>query len=100
VFHKRQLHRVGLRLVREEIMSFDFREKKGDVEFRRSGTMPVRMIRIESQPIGSYRGDVEDFLGNGTLVYLSLDGRLPLMASCELPLIGRVELKLSEIRFN
>ncbi len=100
VFHKRQLHRVSLRLIREETMPFDFLEKRSDADIRHSGTLPVRMIRIESRPIGSYKGDVEDFVNNGTLLYLSLDGRLPLMASCELPLIGWVKLTLKEIRFN
>jgi hypothetical protein len=100
VYHKRQLHRVSLRPIQEETLAFDFLEKRRDVDTRHSGAMPVRMIRIESRPIGSYRGDVEDFVNNGTLVYVSLDGRLPLKASCELPLIGRVELTLKEIQFK
>jgi hypothetical protein len=100
VYHKRQLHRVSLRPIREETVAFDFWEKERDADTRHSGTMPVRMIRIESRPIDAYRGEVEEFVTNGTLVYVSLDGRLPLMASCELPLIGRVELTLKEIRFN
>lgn len=100
VFHKRQLHRVSLRLIREEPLAFDFFEKRHDADTRHSGTMPVRIIRIESRPIGSYKGDVEDFVNNDTIVNLSLDGRLPLMVGCELPLIGRVELTLKEIRFN
>jgi hypothetical protein len=102
VFHKRQLHRVNLRLIREEPVLFDFMEKSRGVGTRHSGTMPARMIRIESRPIGSYKGDVEefDFVNDGMLVYLSLDGRMPLRIICEVPLIGRVDLSLKEIRFN
>jgi hypothetical protein len=43
---------------------------------------------------------VEDFFRDGTLLVLSLDGSLPLMASCELPLIGGVEMRLKEIHLN
>lgn len=100
VFHKRQLHRVSLQAAPVEPVAFDFLEKKGGVETRRSGTAPARRLRIESRPIGSYRGQVEDFFRDGTQLVLSLDGRLPLMASCELPLIGRVEMKLKEIHLN
>jgi hypothetical protein len=100
VFHKRQLHRVSLQAATVEAVSFDFLEKKGGAEARRSGTGPAHRIRIESRPIGSYRGEVEDFLRDGTLLYLSPDGRLPLMASCELPLIGRVEMNLKEIHLK
>jgi hypothetical protein len=102
VFHKRQLHRVSFRRMREEPMPFDFCEKTRDAEIRHAGTMPVRVIQIESRPIGSYKGDVEDFdfVNDGMRVYLSLDGRMPLRISCEVPLMGRVGLSLKEIRFN
>jgi hypothetical protein len=100
VFHKRQLHRVSLQAAPGEAVGFDFLEKKGGVETRRSGTALPRRIRIESRPIGSYRGQVEDLFGKGALIYLCPDGRLPLMLSSELPLIGRVDLKLREIHFN
>jgi hypothetical protein len=79
---------------------FDYLEKKGEGEARRSGSEPARRIRLESRPIGSYRGQVEDFFRDGTLLVLSLDGSLPLMASCELPLIGVVELRLKEIHLK
>jgi hypothetical protein len=100
VFHKRQLHRVSLQTETTETVDFDFLEKRGGGEARRSGKGPANRIQIESRPIGSYRGEVEDFLRDGTLLYLSPDGRLPLMASCELPLIGRVEMKLKEIHLK
>jgi hypothetical protein len=38
--------------------------------------------------------------GKGALLYLSPDGRVPLIISGELPLIGRVDLKLREVHFN
>jgi hypothetical protein len=102
VFHKRQLHRVSVRASVTEPVAFDYMEKNGAVESKRSGTAPAQKVRIESRPIGSYKGDVEnfDFVNDGMLVYLSLDGRLPLRVSSEVPLIGRVDLSLKEIRFN
>jgi hypothetical protein len=100
VFHKRQLHRVSLLAGTIEPVAYDYLEKNGNAETRRNGTASTRKIRIESRPIGSYRGDVEDMFGKGALLYLSPDGRVPLIISGELPLIGRVDLKLREGHFN
>jgi len=100
VFHKRQLHRVSLQNAPLESVGFDYLEKRGETETRRAGTAQARKIRMESRPIGSYRGEAEDFFRDGTEVVLSLDGSLPLMASCDMPLIGKVEMKLKEIHFN
>ena len=100
VFHKRQLHRVNFHPGTAQTVRVDFLEKTPAGENRRSGAMPARSIRIESQPLGTYRGDVEDFFEDGMLLHVSPDGRLPLMASCELPLIGRMELRLKEIHLK
>ena len=100
VFNKRQLHRVSLQTAPVAAVGFDYLEKKGETEARRSGTTQARRIRIQSRPIGSYRGEVEDFFREDTQVGLSLEGGLPLTGSCELPLIGRVEMKLREIRLK
>ncbi|RPJ16655.1 MAG: hypothetical protein EHM37_01825 [Deltaproteobacteria bacterium] len=100
VFHKRQLHRVSLQNTSAEPIGFDYLEKKGESETRRSGMAQVRKIKIESRPIGSYRGEVEDLFGNGAMLYLSTVGRVPVMISGEMTLIGRVDLKLSEVRYN
>jgi hypothetical protein len=99
VFHKRQLHRVSLQAPSTEAVAVDYLEKHGNAETRRSGTAPAQKIRIESRPIGSYRGDVENLFGNGALLYLSASG-VPLMLSADPPLIGRVDLKLKEVHFN
>ena len=100
VFHKRQLHRVNLQSAPLESVGFDYLEKRGGTETRRAGTVQARKIMIESRPIGSYRGEVEDFFRDSTEVVLSRDGSLPLMASCDMPLLGKVEMKLKEIRLN
>lgn len=97
VFHKRQLHRVSLQAAPAEPVGFDYLEKRGETETRRFGKVPARRVRVESRPIGSYRGQVEDFFRDGAQLVLSLDGNLPLMASCDLPLIGEVVMKLKEI---
>jgi hypothetical protein len=100
VFHKRQFHRVSFQAATADSVGFDYLEKRGETETRRSGTAPARRIRIESRPIGSYRGQVEDFFRDGTVLVQSIDGRLPLMASFELPWVGKVELKLKEIHLH
>ncbi len=100
VFHKRQLHRVSLQAAPVAAAGFDYLEKRGPTETRRSGTTPALRFRLESRPIGSYRGEVEEFFRDGALLVQSLEGRLPLMASCELPLIGRVEMRLREIHLK
>jgi hypothetical protein len=100
VFNKRQLHRVSLQTAPVAVVGFDYLEKNGETETRRSGSAEARRIRIQSRPIGSYRGEVEDFFRGDTQVGLSLEGGLPLTGSCDLPLIGRVEMKLKEIRLK
>lgn len=100
VFHKRQLHRVSVQNASAESIGFDYLEKKGECETRRSGAAQARKIRIKSRPIGSYRGEVEDFFRDNTELVLSLDGGLPLLARCDLPLIGGVEMKLIEVRYK
>lgn len=100
VFHKRQLHRVSVQNASAESIGFDYLEKKGECETRRSGAAQARKIRIKSRPIGSYRGEVEDFFRDDTELVLSLDGGLPLLARCDLPLIGGVEVKLIEVRYK
>jgi len=100
VFHKRQLHRVRVQNASVESIGFDYLEKKGESETRRSGTAPARKIRIKSRPIGSYQGEVEDFFRDDTELVLSLDGGLPLLSRCDLPLIGVVEMKLMEVRYR
>jgi hypothetical protein len=100
VFHKRQLHRVSVDPGTAETVNVDFLEKTPAGENRRSGTMRAQRIRIESQPLGTYRGDVEDLFGDGVLLHVSLEGRLPLVVSYELPLIGRMDLRLKEIHLK
>lgn len=100
VFHKRHLHRVSFKPGTSKTISVDFLEKTPAGEKRCSGAMPAQRIRIESQPLGTYRGNVEDFFENGMLLHVSPDGRLPLMVSCELPLIGRMDLYLKEIHLK
>ena len=100
VFHKRQLHRVNVDPGSLERVSVDFLEKTPAGENRRSGTMRAQRIWIASQPLGTYRGDVEDLFGDGMLLHVGLDGRLPFMVSCELPLIGRMDLRLKEIHLK
>jgi hypothetical protein len=100
VFHKRQFHRVSMHSLPIQAISFDYLEKRTGQEARRVGTASAVGVFIASRPIGSYRGDVEDFIRGGSRLYLSTVGRLPLAVSGELPLIGRVEMQLREIHLK
>ena len=100
VFHKRQVHRVSVRPQAAQMVPFDYMEKRAGQETRRVGTVSAVSVSIASRPIGSYRGDVEDFIRNGSRLYLSPEGRTPLVVSGELPLIGRVEMQLREIHLK
>jgi hypothetical protein len=100
VFHKRQVHRVSQHLQPARTVSFDYLEKRAGEEKRQVGNISAVGVSLASRPIGSYRGDVEDFFRDGTQLYFSPEDQLPLVVSGELPLIGRVDLRLSEIHLN
>jgi hypothetical protein len=100
VFHKRQVHLVSLHPQPAQTIRFDYLEKRAGMETRRVGAVPAGGISIASRPVGSYRGDVEDLFQDGCQLYLSPEGRLPMMVSAELPLIGRVEMKLKKVQIR
>jgi len=100
VFHKRQFHRVSVHPQPIQQIPFDYMEKRVGQEARRVGTVAAVGVSIASRPIGSYRGDVEDFIRGGSRLYLSPMERIPLVVSGELPLIGRVEMQLREIHLK
>ena len=97
VFHKRQAHRVSVQTQLPQLVHFNYLEKRSDGETRRTGTVSAPGVLFASRPIGSYRGSVEDFLRDGTRIYFSPAGSLPLLAIGELPIIGRVEMTLKEV---
>ncbi len=99
VFHKRQLHRLSFRTERQPGLPYDYLERSGGESQRRTGAGDAVTIRIESTPVGSYDGSVEPWFKEGFLT-LSTDGRLPLVVACDLPVVGHVELRLDEIRFD
>jgi hypothetical protein len=100
VFHKRQVHRISVHPQPAQMVSYDYLEKRAEQEKRRVGTVTAQGIGIASHPIGTYRGSVEDFLRNGSQLYVNPDDQAPLAVSGELPLIGRVEMKLKEIQLR
>jgi hypothetical protein len=100
VFHKRQVHRVSVQSQLNQEVSFNYLEKRAGEENRRVGTVSALGVSIASRPIGSYRGEVEDFFRDGSQIYLSPENQLPLVVSGELPLIGRVDLQLKEIHLK
>lgn len=100
VFHKRQVHRVSVQALPAQRVRFDYLEKRAGQETRRAGTVWAPGVAIASRPIGSYRGDVEDFIRDGSQLFLSPGDFLPLVVSGELPLIGRVEMELKEVHLK
>jgi len=100
VFHKRQLHRVSVLREPAQTLRFDYLEKRAGRETRRSGSVSAAVVSIASVPIGTYRGEVEEFFRDGSRLYVSPEDRAPLVVSGELPVIGRVELQLKEIRMK
>lgn len=99
VFHKRQLHRLSFRTERQPGFPFDYLERSGGEPRRRAGAQDAVTIRIESTPVGIFDGSVEPWFKEGFLTF-SADGRLPLVVSCDLPVVGQVELRLDEVRFD
>jgi hypothetical protein len=99
VFHKRQLHRLSFQTERRQQVAYDYLERTESGSQRRSGARDAVDIRIESAPIDSYQGSVEPWFKDGFLT-ISTDGRLPLVVACDLPVVGQVELRLDEIRFD
>jgi len=99
VFHKRQLHTVRFRTERRERFAFDYLERSAGEDQRRAGSTGAVTIRLSSTAIGNFRGNVELFFKDAELT-VSADGRLPLAGACEFPVVGRVDLRLKEIRFD
>lgn len=100
VFHKRQVHRVQLEEEDLKEIAFDYLELAGGARERRSGKTAARGLRVSSRPIGTYRGEVEEFLKDGTRLVLRRDGRVPLSAGFEVPLLGWVDLQLVELEWE
>jgi hypothetical protein len=100
LFHKRHAHQVSVHGQPAQKIRFDYLEKRGDSEHRRVGGESALSVRIASRPLGSYRGDVEDFFRAGGQFWLDPEGRWPLVVSGELPLVGRVEMRLKQLRLK
>ncbi len=100
VFHKRQLHRVRLNPQPDRTIDVDYMETRGGDALRRKGAVTAQGVRITSRPIGSYRGEVEEFFRDGSQLWGSAEERMPLAVSGEVPLIGRVEMRLKEVRLK
>ena len=99
VFHKRQLHRLSFRTERQPGLPYDYLERSAGESRRCAGAGDAVTIRIESAPVGFFDGSVEPWFKEGFLTF-SADGRLPLVVSCDLPVVGQVELRLDEVRFD
>lgn len=104
IFYKRQLHDVRLIPRGSEALEVDYVEKSGENLIRTNGA--VKAVRV-SLNAASSQADEEDgesfsFLGlkEDIEIFLDPQSRIPLMVRGVIPLAGRVELKLREIRLN
>ncbi len=100
VFHKRQVHRVRVEEEDLEEIAFDYLERKGDALERRNGRMPARGLRLFSEPVGTFRGEREEFFQDGTRLVLSRREGIPLSAGFEVPFLGWVDLRLVELHWE
>ena len=104
VFNRRQFHRVALRagaprsLPTELILSMPNGEAK---VLRSVEAFPVRFVGVPLDPKAKEREDFS-FLGlkGEVVLYLEKESRLPVQVSGEIPGIGRVEMRASEIKFR
>ena len=104
VFGIRQLHRVSLRARGIHTLTVDYIEKSQQTDTRRKGTVEALKIVIEARPMESNLNDPEDFsilgLHKDIVFFIDARSRLPLQISGHIPGVGRVDLKLDEVRIR
>jgi hypothetical protein len=101
VFGRRQLFHVRLKPEGFHSLKVDFIETKQQTEIRRQGEVEALKIALEIQPLASDLKKVEDFsfLGFQEDIAIFIDpvSDLPLQLSGEIPMVGKVTIKLHEV---
>jgi hypothetical protein len=101
VFGRRQLFHVRFKPEGFHLLKLDFIEKKQQGEFRRRGEVEALKIALETQPLASDLKKVEDFsfLGFQEDIAIFIDpvSNLPIQISGEIPMAGKVTIKLHEV---
>ena len=101
VFGRRQLFHVRFKPEGFHSLKVDFIEKKQQSEIRRQGEVEALKIALEVQPLASNLKNVEDFsfLGFQEDIAIFIDpvSSLPIQLSGEIPMAGKVTIKLHEV---
>jgi hypothetical protein len=104
VFGRRQLFHVRLKPEGFHSLKFDFIEKKQHGDIRRRGKVEALKITLEVQPLASDLKKVEDFsfLGFQEDITIFIDplSNLPIQLSGKIPMVGKVTIKLHEVRLR
>ena len=101
VFGKRQLFQVRFKPEGFHSLKIDFIEKKQQGNIHRHGEVEALKIAVEIQPLVSNLKEVEDFsfLGFHEDIAIFIDpvSDLPIQLSGEIPMVGKVTIKLHEV---
>jgi hypothetical protein len=104
IFGKRQLFRVQLKSAGLHPVEIDFVEKKQLTEHRRQDEVEAHKIILESQPLEADLDEVENFsfLGfqKNIALFVHTASRLPVQISGEIPMAGKVTVKLHEVQLR
>jgi hypothetical protein len=104
VFGKRQLHHVQLRPEGLYMLKVDYIERTLQSETRRKSTVEALKIAILNRPIDSDLEETENFsflgLHKDIAIWIDLKSRIPIQVSGVIPNIGKVALKLSEVKLR
>ncbi len=102
VFGKKQLHRVQVRAEKYQQLKVDYLDTSQDKAIRRNGKAEVLKIsftprslfpdQTKAEPF-SFLGLTEDFD-----IFIEKDSKIPVQVSGKISGIGRVDIKLSEVR--
>ena len=101
VFGRRQLFQVRFKPEGYHSLRVDFLEKKQQGEIHRQGEIEALKIALEIQPLASDLKEVEDFsfLGfqDDVAIFIDPVSDLPIQVSGEIPMVGKVIIKLHEV---
>jgi hypothetical protein len=104
IFGKRQLHRVQIQKQSLQTLSVNYIEKTQGATIHKQGTINTLKIAITAEPMDSGLKEPENFsfLGfrDNIVIYIEPASRLPIQAEGIIPTIGKVQLKLNEVKWK
>jgi len=104
VFGKQQLHQVRLRVHGLQTLEVDYSEKAGEGEVRKKGKVGGLRVTLESEPMVRDKKNAENFsflgMQQDIAIHIDPELRIPFQVSGEIPTVGAVTLKLSEVKMR